>query len=158
MRFINLVAAARRMTPARVGEIAQGRVWDGGTARQLGLVDRFGGLDDAVAEAARRAKISPGAVHRVYLERPVSWSAALAEALAPAPDEATGTDQARDPVAQIAAQRRAVFAQAIADARRLVRAPSMQVRCLECTALAPADPSAADRTIADALLARIAAW
>ena len=48
------------LPPARVDEIGQGRVWDGGTARQLGLVDRFGSLDDAIAEAARRAKIDPG--------------------------------------------------------------------------------------------------
>ena len=41
------------LPPARVNEIAQGRVWDGGTAHQLGLVDRFGNLNDAVAEAAR---------------------------------------------------------------------------------------------------------
>src|SRR3546814_17186570 len=35
-RFIGLVAHARKMTPERVDQIAQGRVWDGGTARQLG--------------------------------------------------------------------------------------------------------------------------
>ena len=159
MRFLNLVAQSRKMTPARVGEIAQGRVWDGGTARQLGLVDRFGGLDDAVAEAARRAKIDPAQVARVYLERPAGWRAVLAEALSRDPDEATETAAyASDPIARVAAERRAVFAQAIGDARRLLTAPSMQARCLECSALAPADPSAADRTLAEALFARIASW
>src|SRR3546814_12903160 len=43
-RFIGLVAHARKMTPERVDQIAQGRVWDGGTARQLGLVDGFGSM------------------------------------------------------------------------------------------------------------------
>lgn len=158
MRFINLVATSRRLTPARVGEIAQGRVWDGGTARQIGLVDRFGGIDDAVAEAARRAKIDPAAVQRVYLERPPSWQAKLAEAWARDTDEATDAGDARDPFARIAAERRAVFAQAIADARRLVRGPSMQVRCLECASLAPPAPSATDRTLAETLIAKVLPW
>ena len=53
----------------------QGRVWDGGTARQLGLVDRFGSLDDAVAEAARRANLDPADARTVYLEKePDFWS------------------------------------------------------------------------------------
>ncbi|NWN33783.1 signal peptide peptidase SppA, partial [Klebsiella michiganensis] len=38
-RFIGLVAGARKMTPEKVNEIAQGRVWIGGTAHQIGLVD-----------------------------------------------------------------------------------------------------------------------
>ncbi|KQN25861.1 signal peptide peptidase SppA [Sphingomonas sp. Leaf33] len=157
MRFINLVAKSRRMTPARVGEIAQGRVWDGGTARQIGLVDRFGGIDDAVAEAARRAKIDPAAVERVYLDRPVSWQAKFAETFARDPDDANDA-AGGDAFARIAADRRAVFAQAIADARRLVRGPSMQVRCLECAALSPAAPAPADRTIAETLLAKVLQW
>ena len=45
------------MTRARVDELGQGRVWDGGSARQLGLVDQFGGLDAALARAAALAKI-----------------------------------------------------------------------------------------------------
>ena len=36
-RFLQIVAEARKLPVARVNEIAQGRVWDGGTARQLGL-------------------------------------------------------------------------------------------------------------------------
>ena len=47
------------MTPEQVNEIGQGRVWDGGTALQLHLVDKFGGLQDAIAEAARRVSPSP---------------------------------------------------------------------------------------------------
>src|SRR3546814_10431365 len=58
-RFVGLVAQSRRKTPQQIDAIAQGRVWDGGTARQIGLVDRFGGLEEAVAEAAKLAKIDP---------------------------------------------------------------------------------------------------
>ncbi|HEX9805263.1 MAG TPA: signal peptide peptidase SppA, partial [Alteraurantiacibacter sp.] len=42
-RFLSLVSESRKKTPAQIDEIAQGRVWDGGAARQIGLVDQFGG-------------------------------------------------------------------------------------------------------------------
>lgn len=55
--FINLVAKSRGKTADQIDTIAQGRVWDGGTARQHGLVDSFGSLDDALKKAAELAKI-----------------------------------------------------------------------------------------------------
>ena len=45
------------MTAQRVNEIGQGRVWTGQQALALKLVDRLGTLDDAIAEAAKRAKL-----------------------------------------------------------------------------------------------------
>lgn len=45
--FLALVGKSRGKTPAEIDTVGQGRVWDGGTARQLGLVDQFGGLDEA---------------------------------------------------------------------------------------------------------------
>jgi len=54
-RFVNLVADGRRMEPARVDEIAQGRVWTGADALGIGLVDEIGTLNDAVAYAASLA-------------------------------------------------------------------------------------------------------
>ena len=54
-RFINLVATERNMTPEAVDEIAQGRVWIGTQALELGLVDELGGLEDAVSAAAQLA-------------------------------------------------------------------------------------------------------
>jgi protease-4 len=158
-RFINLVAKARRMTPARVNEIGQGRVWDGGSARQLGLVDRFGGFDDALAEAARRAKLDPAKVHAVYLDKEPGWAAKLAQAFASQDDEdKADSGQARDILGRIAADRRAVFAQALGDARRLASGASMQARCLECASFAPAAPTSADRTLGELLFAKLAAW
>ena len=56
-RFIEIVAKGRKMSPAQVEKIAEGRVWDGATALQLGLVDKLGNLEEAVAEAARLAKV-----------------------------------------------------------------------------------------------------
>ena len=44
--------------PQQVDQIAQGRVWDGGTAHQIGLVDGFGGMNEAIAKAAELAKLA----------------------------------------------------------------------------------------------------
>ncbi|MDM7860591.1 signal peptide peptidase SppA [Alteromonas sp. ASW11-36] len=56
-QFIELVASERSLTETRVDEIAQGRVWIGETALELGLVDQLGSLDDAVAAAAELANL-----------------------------------------------------------------------------------------------------
>ncbi len=55
--FITHVAEGRRMTTARVDSIGQGRIWSGVSAMKLGLVDVFGGLDDAIKIAAGMAKL-----------------------------------------------------------------------------------------------------
>ena len=54
--FVSHVAKGRKMTFAQVDAIAQGRVWTGSEALKLGLVDKIGGLDDAITEAARLSK------------------------------------------------------------------------------------------------------
>jgi protease-4 len=51
------VAAARQLSPEAVEAVAQGRVWSGREARELGLVDHNGGLLDAVQDARRQAGI-----------------------------------------------------------------------------------------------------
>ncbi len=55
--FVTHVAEGRKMTFAQVDSIAQGRVWSGTEALKIGLVDKIGGLNDAIAEAARIAKV-----------------------------------------------------------------------------------------------------
>jgi len=56
-QFLAVVAEGRKMKLAEVEKIAEGRVWDGATAQRLGLVDQLGDLEDAIAEAAKRAKV-----------------------------------------------------------------------------------------------------
>jgi protease-4 len=58
--FVEKAAAGRNTTPERIDAIAQGRVWTGKQAKELGLVDELGGLDRALAIAKDRAKIAPG--------------------------------------------------------------------------------------------------
>lgn len=56
-KFVNQVAASRNLSVDHVREIAEGRVWSGEDAMELGLIDKFGGLDDAVASAAKLAEL-----------------------------------------------------------------------------------------------------
>jgi protease-4 len=51
-QFISLVADKREMSKSQVDEIAQGRVWIGETALELGLVDEIGYLEDGIKAAA----------------------------------------------------------------------------------------------------------
>ncbi len=66
-RFVRLVAEGRNMAVEAVEKIAQGRVWSGKTALQLGLVDQLGGVKDAIKSAAKKAGLDEYEV--VYVER-----------------------------------------------------------------------------------------
>ncbi|WP_343528329.1 signal peptide peptidase SppA [Sphingomonas sp.] len=150
-QFLTRVAESRHMTPEKVDTIAQGRVWDGGTARQIGLVDRFGTLSDAIAEAARRAKLDPAKVYPEYLEKKPGFAAMLAEGFESDDDD---SQQGGDVFAIAAAERRAVAARALGDVARLARGGSVQARCLECGGLGPVG-TASDERLLDLLIARL---
>ena len=152
-QFIGRVAQARHLTPQRVDEIGQGRVWDGGSAHQLGLVDRFGTLDDALAEAARRAGLKAGSYHAEYLEKKPSWTADLAQAFGDDEDDEDATSG--DVFAHVAAAQRDLLARALGDVKRLASAGSIQARCLECGGLGPVTPAPGDASFLDMLLARL---
>lgn len=156
-RFVSLVAGARKMTPQRVDEIGQGRVWIGGIAHQLGLVDRFGGLGAAIDEAARRAKLDPAKVHAVYLEKEHSgWLKFFEDVMRDDTDRDDWADSpgGEDAFARIASEQRALVTQALGDARRLAKGGSVQARCLECAGLGPVAATPQDRSLFDLLLAR----
>ncbi len=57
--FITEVGQARGLPKEQVHQVAQGRVWSGADAKERGLVDRFGGLLDAIEIARQRAGVSP---------------------------------------------------------------------------------------------------
>lgn len=56
--FVNRVATGRKLSDAKVRNIAEGRVWSAITAKKIGLVDQLGSLDEAIEEAAKLAKIA----------------------------------------------------------------------------------------------------
>ena len=68
--FTGKVADARNKPVEAVDEVARGRVWSGAQAKERGLVDDFGGLKDAIADAANRAKLGGADKVRVrYIEK-----------------------------------------------------------------------------------------
>ncbi|MFT4246579.1 MAG: signal peptide peptidase SppA [Pseudomonas sp.] len=80
--FTGRVAAARHQSIEQIDQIAQGRVWSGAQAKQHGLVDAFGGLRDAVADAATRAKLDAGKFRVGYVEKQASPFAQFMSGLA----------------------------------------------------------------------------
>ncbi|MDH3646129.1 MAG: signal peptide peptidase SppA [Gammaproteobacteria bacterium] len=79
--FINGVANARNMAVEQVDKIARGRVWTGETAKELGLVDKLGGLDAAIESAASHAALGDDYKIR-YIEKELSLRESLALGLA----------------------------------------------------------------------------
>ncbi len=57
--FIGGVSAGRKLPIEKVDALARGRVWSGANAREMGLVDKFGSLEDAGAAAATLAGLDP---------------------------------------------------------------------------------------------------
>jgi protease-4 len=132
-RFLGIVAQSRKKTPQQIDQIAQGRVWDGGTARQLGLVDGFGSMDEAIAKAAELAKL--GDERGVtYLERPLSFREQLLEMLSQ-----QERDEGTTPVDGFAflGNGELQLAKAVAELRSVLSGPNIQVRCLECPTVTP---------------------
>ena len=133
-RFLNIVAESRHKTPQQVDQIAQGRVWDGGTAHQLGLVDGFGGVNEAIAKAAQLAGLGNERGIR-YLEPPVSFRQELIEALAGEQADTTAVPQ--DAFASFARAPQQQLATMLAEVRSIMAGPSIQARCIECPSPTP---------------------
>lgn len=70
--FTGKVAEARNKPVAEIDEVARGRVWSGAQAKERALVDEFGGLKTAIADAAQRAKLEDGKFAVRYVEEPLS--------------------------------------------------------------------------------------
>lgn len=69
-QFLQIVADGREMEKSGVEELAQGRIYDGRTAQDLGLIDRLGSLDQAIEAAAALAKLTDYTTE--YIQEPIS--------------------------------------------------------------------------------------
>jgi protease IV len=127
-RFLTLVSTSRKLPIEKVNEIAQGRVWDGGAARQLGLVDAFGSLDDAVAEAAKRAGVEADDVQRVAIEAPPGFLNQLLASLGVRSDATLP----KDIISKLALRERSKLMVGFSDAGQILAGPAVQVRCMSC--------------------------
>ncbi|HEY0333069.1 MAG TPA: signal peptide peptidase SppA [Stenotrophomonas sp.] len=67
--FTGKVASARHQPVDAIDKVARGRVWSGAQAKERGLVDAFGGLKAAIADAADRAKLGKGKFRLRYIEK-----------------------------------------------------------------------------------------
>ena len=135
-RFLAIVAQARHKTPAEIDRVAQGRVWDGGTARQLGLIDGFGGMDEAIAKAAEFAKLDEDNRGLTYLEPAPGFADELMAAFSGEEEEADGAPA--DAYATLAPAPEGLLARAVAELRSILSGPTIQVRCLDCPPAAAA--------------------
>jgi len=92
-RFVTLVARERRLDEARVRAFADGRVYTAAEALSLGLVDRIGYLEDAIALARESAGIAEAKV--VAYHRPRQYRATIYSAADPPPTASGVADLAR---------------------------------------------------------------
>lgn len=133
--FIRIVSESRKLSPERVDEIAQGRVWDGGAAKQLGLVDSFGGMDEALAWVASEAKLADGDWHPRYLGSKVNRYDTLLRRMVAG--ESPETSGANDLFAMVAGQQTGLADRIAADAERLLQMRGIQAICVECPRQSP---------------------
>lgn len=142
-RFLTLVAESRNLTKARADELGQGRVWTGGTARQLGLVDQFGDLEDALEWAADQANLADGAWHPRYLVSPPDpWDEMIAGLVGSGSAAPAGRGQELVSVSgQMAGREQQSLARVVGDMQRLIAQPGARVLCLECLATDASRPA-----------------
>ena len=148
-RFLNIVAQSRHKTPADVDKIAQGRVWDGGTAHQLGLVDGFGSMQDAIAKAGELAHLGADDRGIRYLEPAKNFNDQLIEMLSRRQDD-DGAVPA-DAFTMVAQQPEQQLAAAISEMQSVLAGPSIQARCLQCQPTAPAKLDQRDLSLLEIL-------
>ena len=129
--FLDRVGEARGMTRDQADAVGQGRVWDGGTARQLRLVDEYGGMEEALAWTAAQADLGSD-WHVVYLgTNPSTYDTLLRQWLIGDGEEA---GSGGDVFARMASGQASVVTQIAADADRLLGAKGAQAYCLACPA------------------------
>ena len=88
--FVNLVAQGRDMAPSAVDKIAQGRVWMGSDALEIGLVDEIGSLEDAIVYAAGLAGLHFKEDYRVVsFPKPLTPAEQILSAMGQSPEEPT---------------------------------------------------------------------
>jgi protease-4 len=135
-RFIAIVAESRRLEPAAVEAMAEGRVWSGTAALRLRLVDAHGGLDAAVAEAARRAKME-GKVESLVIRPEAPLLDQILRDLVAV--RATGPQGHQ----ALVAQSRLKLGAALGAAQTVLGGPAIQVACMGCAGFRPAQKAVA---------------
>ncbi|MBX7513424.1 signal peptide peptidase SppA [Qipengyuania sp. GH38] len=151
--FLTRVSQGRNMTLEQANEVGQGRVWDGGTARQLQLVDEYGGLEEALAWVAGQAELADGEWHAAYLGTPPSTTDTLLRQWLVGEEDAQG----RDVFALFARKETQALDRVMSDAARLLGTRGAQAYCLACpTTEGGARQATQDRGLMDGLFSLFA--
>lgn len=131
--FLARVSKGRKLSVAQVDGIGQGRVWDGGTARQIGLVDQFGGLEDALAWAGAKAGLKDGEWHPVFLgAQDDNYDPLIRRLLTSEAASKAAVMTGSDPFALVARKQDDLASRLLYDAERLMGTSGVQAFCLEC--------------------------
>ncbi|WP_395331548.1 signal peptide peptidase SppA [Novosphingobium sp. BL-8H] len=133
-KFVALAAQARKTTPEKMDVIAQGRVWPGSEAQKIGLVDKMGDLDAALAEAARVGGVGNGKWHAVYLQSDEdTFSKFLSSMTSQAPDDSARVQAGAYDFASLVSRRRDEQASRVAgQLTAMLSSRGAQAYCLEC--------------------------
>ena len=151
-QFLALVAQSRNITPARADELGQGRVWDGGAARQLGLVDQFGDLDAAIVWAAGRADLEADSYEVRYLgDDTPAYDTLLARLVM---GDGDARSEGGHDIASIFARREVARLGSVIDGiDSFMAAEGVQARCLECAVVPGTRRDSASQTAPHSWLA-----
>jgi protease-4 len=106
-------------------------------------------MNDALAEAAKRAGLKPDGWHAVYIEQPTSFASTLLQGLMP---KQAQSNAPTDIFAHAAWQQSLFMQRVAADLELLTGVKGIQARCLECGDFAPPVPAAADKNWLSVLL------
>lgn len=126
-KFITRVAAGRDMTKEEVDAIGQGRIWAGKTAKELGLVDNLGSLDDAVASVAKLAELEDYSI--IYVEDPPTAEQRIIDFLfAPLAKNRIAIEPRQNPIRRMISDLEAEISELLA----LNDPQNIYAICLEC--------------------------
>ncbi|WP_296721958.1 signal peptide peptidase SppA [Erythrobacter sp.] len=135
--FLARVSKSRNMPVERVDALGGGRLWDGGAARQVGLVDQFGGIEEALEWAAAKAGAEGKDWHPVYLgENADNFDPLIRRLLTSEADSARAISSG-GPFALVARRQNELAARLTGDVERLMNAQGVQAICLECPGRSP---------------------
>jgi protease-4 len=126
-RFLSLVANSRDMTLAEADHVAQGRVWSGTAALELGLVDAIGDLEDAIASAADLANTTDYEV--IYLEPELSSRDKILEQLLSTLAVSLDPDSVSNSMLVLSR----LVPTELRETLRMATRPGLYAQCLYCT-------------------------
>lgn len=133
-RFLTIVARSRGKSATEINRVAQGQVWDGGAARQIGLVDQYGNLDDALGWVAKQAGLGDGEWHASYLGTKLDPYHSVLQQLMQGSGKGQET-AGMDIIALLSSRRENLFAGLTREVELLLGSRNAQAYCLNCPPL-----------------------